>query len=277
MFTYNSSKLSTPRVPPARGAIVNSREESDEKLISVPRFQPYFSTLSSIDLIPGSEEPEILRASRPFLLSNEVSSGRSSKNKKNSKEVSQTYESSSRVPMLIQSNPNQIYKICRTASYTQTTSTTLPTLGGFIETLNQINDATILRGVFDEYRIALVEIWFDSNVTENNSAALAYGQLLTGVCYTDANAPATLADMRDQANCVETNALTGHYHRFVPHAALAAYSGTFTSYSNVEAPWIDTNSPSVEHYGLKFAISAQSSVNTYYVTSKVWFEFRHSS
>jgi len=33
--------------------------------------------------------------------------------------------------------------------------------------------------------------------------------------------------------------------------AVAAFSGAFTSYSNVPAGWIDSASPGVQHYGLK--------------------------
>lgn len=38
-----------------------------------------------------------------------------------------------------------------------------------------------------------------------------------------------------------------------PHIAMAAYaSGVFTSYANMTSQWIDANSGTVEHYGLKF-------------------------
>lgn len=48
--------------------------------------------------------------------------------------------------------------------------------------------------------------------------------------------------------------------RVKPRVASAVYgSGVFSSYSNVKAPWIDCNSPSVEHYGIKWYIDGTNS------------------
>ena len=44
--------------------------------------------------------------------------------------------------------------------------------------------------------------------------------------------------------------------RVYPRISTAAYSGAFTSYTNTKAPWIDCNSPTVQHFGMKFGIDA---------------------
>lgn len=56
----------------------------------------------------------------------------------------------------------------------------------------------------------------------------------------------------------------------MPRIALGAYSGAFTSYANRKPGWIDTASPSVQHYGLKgvFEVVNPSAV-VHYINFKV--------
>ena len=44
----------------------------------------------------------------------------------------------------------------------------------------------------------------------------------------------------------------------VPHIAMAAYSGAFTSYANRQKQWIDVASADVIHYGYKYAVTPPS-------------------
>lgn len=65
-----------------------------------------------------------------------------------------------------------------------------------------------------------------------------------------------------------------------PHIAMAAYaSGVFSSYANMTSQWIDANSGTVEHYGLKFLFEVfptGSSVNyvNFRMVCKYYLEMR---
>jgi len=72
----------------------------------------------------------------------------------------------------------------------------------------------------------------------------------------------------------------GHKRYLRPRIAVAAYSGTFTSYTNMKSPWIDQQSPAVQHYGLKWVMQvvtpfpATSSTFWFRVESKYYFAFK---
>jgi len=66
-----------------------------------------------------------------------------------------------------------------------------------------------------------------------------------------------------------------HYRKFIPHVAVASYSGTFTSFTNEVAPWIDIASPSVQHYGLKTACTPTTAVVQYTARARLSVSFRN--
>lgn len=61
-----------------------------------------------------------------------------------------------------------------------------------------------------------------------------------------------------------------------PHFAVGVYSGgsVFNAYGN-RTGWIDCNSPSTPHFGLKLAWSATSAVCTYDVTTMYYLRFKN--
>jgi len=122
-------------------------------------------------------------------------------------------------------------------------------------TVASLDQVSSLTAVFDQYRIIRVEVWLTprNSVSQGNTANP--GIFATVVDFDDATALATLASAYDYTNCVISNGLEGHYRTWKPHAAVAAYSGAFTSYANVPSPWIDAVSTGVQHYGLKVAWS----------------------
>jgi hypothetical protein len=173
------------------------------------------------------------------------------------------------------SSANMIFRVPQevfTAAYTGT-STSLAIFTALAFTVNALDQISHLTALFDQYRIVLVEVWL---CPQNSQSTVNFnGNLATVVDYDDANALTTYAQALDYVNVVSTNALIAHYRKFVPHVAVAAYSGAFTSFMNVTSPWIDAASPSVAHYGFKTATTQSSNVLNYDLTYRLTTEWRN--
>jgi hypothetical protein len=146
--------------------------------------------------------------------------------------------------------------------------------------LTQLDQASSFQALFDQYRITTVTIQFrplyprQSFVPGTDIPPLIY----TVVDYDDGVLPTSPAQLREYQCCAihETDAFVV---MFQPHCALAAYSGTFTSYANVKSPWIDCASSAVPHYGLKLCVLAglagQVHLQAWYLSVKLDVEFRN--
>jgi len=133
-----------------------------------------------------------------------------------------------------------------------TTSNAATTYGSAYFTIGGLDQVSALASVFDQYKIDEIECWvqcqYGSSIPDGIDVLWA-----TVIDYDDANNLTTYASALDYVNVVQTPINTFHYRRWRPHVAVATYSGTFTSYANVVAPWIDFTSQAVQHYGLKIA------------------------
>jgi len=93
----------------------------------------------------------------------------------------------------------------------------------------------------------------------------------------DAGLPANMAEGQ-QYESFQRNVATVPFTRVIrPRSAVAAYSGTFTSYANKYGQWVDTASPSVQFYGLKAAITGSTfstSTKVYEVEATVTIKFK---
>jgi len=147
-----------------------------------------------------------------------------------------------------------------------TTNNTLYSMG-LAFSMDMLPDYTEFTTLFDQYRIkkAIIRFrtWATSNGVEANGAnnnpqlaALMFSQL----DYDDNTAPpvstAGINQMREYDSFRTNNFITKYKPlkmSCTPRIAMAAYGGgVFSSYANMKAPWIDANSPSVQHYGMKF-------------------------
>jgi len=136
--------------------------------------------------------------------------------------------------------------------------------------------------VFDQYRIVMVEATvFPAyiDIVLNSGGSLPSGDIITAVDYDDATTPTTAANLTGHDSCKISNWTQIHKHSFRPRVAEALYSGAFTSYGNT-ATWIDSNSPSVQHYGLKILLDSSHTSMTspsliYYLTARLTIEFRN--
>jgi len=154
-------------------------------------------------------------------------------------------------------------------------SVTLSTFSGMKFMMSQVNDASALSAVFDLYRFTKIELWLEP-VGQTTAASQTYGagSFVSVIDLDDASTPSSYADVIDFASAVVTTGTQGHYRSFQPHAAVALYSGAFTSYGSVASPWIDFASPGVEHYGVKTAWSATDTGLAYRPTVRFTIEVK---
>jgi hypothetical protein len=121
----------------------------------------------------------------------------------------------------------------------------------------------------------MLEISYIPRSNSNTALTSNEGLFTTVIDYDDATALSTQAQALDYSSALTCEGYLSQRRVFVPHIAVAAYSGTFTSFANEEAPWIDSSSNSVQHYGLKTAWTASTSVCTYDLLIRGWFQFRN--
>jgi len=152
-----------------------------------------------------------------------------------------------------------------------TTSASVDTNGAAYFTVGGLNQIGNFTALFDQYKIIGIEVWVQLTTTGTAAvaSAMAASQYTSYIDYDDATAPASYATAVENQNAMTSTLLVNHYHAFVPHVAVATYSGTFTSFENQEAPWIDAASTGVQHYGLKVSAQAASTVNPIAFTAKL--------
>jgi hypothetical protein len=237
MFSFAATTKTTPAL-------------EDEKKISLQQAE-FIKTMTFT--VPGMYKP--------------ASAGRNSKGRK------------SRIPRFpspSQSNrPNAVFDIYKSAEFSAiTASTSVDITGAFNFALAQVNDYTHLQLVFHEYRIAMVEVSFLPQVNQINTTGFSTG-FTTAIDYADATA-ISIAALRDYPSAQTTEDYTKQVRTIIPRVAVAAYSGAFTSYMAVEAPWISTASPSVQHYGVKYGIRVAGAALVYNVFVRYHLQFRNT-
>jgi hypothetical protein len=231
------------------------------------------------------EETKLSKFTRPFLLANEASSSsKRTKNSKNSRkskpdELAKVYTDSNPPPSINNFvKQNIVYKFSESIGQTTfvTTSTTLATFAAIAFTANQLDEFSALAAVFDQYKIDEIEVWIEPlTIGTGNNSSGAGGYIYTCVDYDDANVPSTLNTVLDYQNVCMSASTEGHYHRFKPHVAVAAYSGTFTSFLNMADQWVDCASPNVQHYGIKGAVTTTTASTIYNYRARFHISFRN--
>lgn len=170
--------------------------------------------------------------------------------------------------------PTNIVREIQLANITLSTAPT-DTFGAYAIRLSDLPVYTELTSTFDDYRIIQVELSFIPT-SDNNFA----GPLITAIDYDTNSAPVSVNDLLQYRTAMKVEAGAACVRTFTPKVATALYSGAFTSYGLQAMQWIATDSPTVYHYGLRWAIpgiTGQSS-NTvmYQVFAKVFLQFRNT-
>jgi len=147
--------------------------------------------------------------------------------------------------------------------------------GAFQFNLNSLSNAAAFVALFDQYRIRAIRLTFLPRT--NVVSGTAYNPpLYTVIDYDDTATLGTRSAMTQRDCCTVTQVYESLQRTFTPHIAVAAYSGTFTSYANEVAPWLDCGSPSIQHYGLKWFIdSCATPAPLWDVEIEYWIEFRN--
>jgi hypothetical protein len=178
-------------------------------------------------------------------------------------------------------NPHQLFNIVQEVSLGTITSSATPGTeidGAYYFYLNQLDGNASLVAVFDQYRFLQVTVSFIPRCKVTGTTGSVFptpiGQLITALDYDDAST--TVASVLRQKETANISSCTDQQNRTLsPRMAVAAYSGAFTSYTNVRM-WIDATSASVQHYGVKFAILNCNFVSTvvYDVYARYVVQFR---
>ncbi len=139
--------------------------------------------------------------------------------------------------------------------------------------LGDLNQYSTLTALFDQYRFEEVEISFTPNNNAINQVAASTSQatvpLLYGVLdFDDATAPTSLAQVIEYDSCQIAQAWEGLHFRVRPSLTPAIYAtGAFTGYGVSGTQWLDCNSATIPHYGIKGLVTALAASAT---TSFVW-------
>jgi hypothetical protein len=164
-------------------------------------------------------------------------------------------------------------QMTETMSSVVSTSTTLTTYYAANFTLGGFGGSSAITAVFDNYKIDLLEVWLVPNITEAYPGNGEVGQYSTCVDLDDSVTPASYNTVSDHQQSVTSSVLAGHHHRWQPRFATSAYSGAFTSFGT-SMGWLDSASPNVQHYGIKFSSTPTTTVVSYSIVVRATFSFR---
>jgi hypothetical protein len=157
-----------------------------------------------------------------------------------------------------------------------TQSSTIPVFGSRSFQLSDFTGSSGMQSAaaaFDQYRIDLIEVWLISRDPTGVNASNP-GLITSSIDLDDVNTPTSIANLQQYASSITSSGAACHYHRWVPHAAMDLYTGSFNGFGNVASPWIDSGSQGVQHYGFKMASSAGSSSLVYDLVTRVTVSFR---
>lgn len=146
-------------------------------------------------------------------------------------------------------------------------SITVPSYAGVTFTIAGVPDFASYSAIFDQYRIDMVELLAEPQVTEVTSVGGDVGEYVTVIDVDDANTPVSYADLCSYTSAIQTRGTQSHYHRWKPTVAVAVYSGAFTSFASTTSMWLDCGSPNIQHYGFKFASQASPGVAQNYIAN----------
>jgi len=171
---------------------------------------------------------------------------------------------------------NNVYDIIQTGNSAVITSSGVANVySAYYVSLNQFDQYTSLTAVFDQYRIRMVEATFRPRVTQETANSANTGLFATVIDVDDGALLTTFAQAEDYQTCSIGRGLECQTRTCIPHAAMALYSGAFSSYGNVASPWIDTSSSTVQHYGFKTAWTSTDVAYVMDVQFRAWFQFKN--
>jgi hypothetical protein len=171
--------------------------------------------------------------------------------------------------------------VFRLLDSTQTTwsGSNVGTTGGsyyFTLTSNTAVSST-LTSLFDQYRFLAARFRIIPRQNLIAPVTSTYPPLYVVIDYDNATSPASRAAIQAYSNCSETQVYESIERVFCPHVALAAYTSTFSGYANAAKMWIDSGTPNVQHYGVKYWIdTCPLPLPVWDVEVEYWVQFRNT-
>lgn len=139
--------------------------------------------------------------------------------------------------------------------------------------------SSTMLSLFDQYKIIGVVVDFvpRQNVSVVQAGANTPTCLFTVIDYDDDSAITSQNAMQQRNNCTMTQVWESVRRSFRPHVAIAAYSGAFTSFANQQSQWIDSGSPSVKHYSVKWFMpqAPANLIPTFDIICRLYVEYRN--
>jgi hypothetical protein len=124
--------------------------------------------------------------------------------------------------------------------------------------LNGIDNVSYFTSLFDQYRIdcVILHIIPSQNALQvPTQSTTEFVNLYCVIDYDDSTALSSTASYREYDNCVILAPGESCKRQFQPRVALSTYAaGAFGAYANLGGIWVDTASPSVQHYGIKVGV-----------------------
>lgn len=182
-------------------------------------------------------------------------SGKAGKKKKKNKELHMATSNDGRIPWYKRPKTFQEFHTVQGvfSAALATSAVGAAAFGALNFQINNTDSFTYFSGVFDEYRIDMLEIQIQPVGLTEIFSPTNYGQYITVVDIDDASNPTSLNALYDYNSAICTNATQMHYHRWKPTYAVSAYQGAFTAYA-VGTGFIDCAYGGVQHYGIKYGL-----------------------
>lgn len=162
-----------------------------------------------------------------------------------------------RIPMRMPRH-SPVITLIRTVSKGTVIANQFESVGAMSFTLADLPSYTDFTSLFDQYRIAQVTVRFLPTAAPfgPSTSSTSYPSFYTVIDYDDDTNPTSIDNLR-QYSTLQVAPNQQYVERVLtPRFATAAYSGAFTSYSLAPVyTFIDSNSPGVRYYGVKWACS----------------------
>jgi len=178
--------------------------------------------------------------------------------------VSEIVTGSSQVQRLSAALPSMIFTTHKWTEEVRITAGVADVFGGFDYRLDQ-TPALTFAGVFQTYRIDLVETFFRPVYRANAASLVGYEMplLMVAVDPTDLSAWTVFSQAQAAENASSMGDDTPFCVRFRPQCQGYLQAAVSVSAMSSGTPWITCDEPSVRHYGLKYAITGAAAATSF--------------
>lgn len=158
---------------------------------------------------------------------------------------------------------NKVITLSRNVGKGMITSlSNLPVLGSLQFQLSDLSSSGEFTSLFDQYKFQQVVVRFVPVSGQSDNNAYHLMPLMTVIDYDDANLPSSLDLLRQYStlSVVPSGTIT-HVRTLTPRLSTEVYGSAIGSSFGVTRVWVDSASPSVPWYGVKYGIDANGTGN----------------